>query len=57
MAVKEDVIKNFGSDIILSGNSIVDKKSVIIQKVVLLYLQDSPNVVKLQLLWTLQQPP
>jgi RecA/RadA recombinase len=30
MAVKEDVIKNFGSNIILSGNSIVDKKSVII---------------------------
>lgn len=30
MAVKEDVMKNFGSDIILSGNSIVDKKSVVI---------------------------
>jgi recombination protein RecA len=30
MSVKEDVKKNFGADIILSGNSIVDKESVII---------------------------
>jgi recombination protein RecA len=30
MSVKEDVKKNFGTDIILSGNSIVDKESVII---------------------------
>lgn len=30
MSVKEDVKKNFGTDIILSGNSIVDKESVVI---------------------------
>jgi recombination protein RecA len=30
MAVKEDVIKNFGSDIILTGNALVDRKSVVI---------------------------
>jgi recombination protein RecA len=30
MTVKEDVKKNFGSEIILSGNSIVDRKSIII---------------------------
>lgn len=30
MTVKEDVIKDFGSNIILSGNSIVDRKSVTI---------------------------
>ena len=30
MALKEDVKKNFGTDIILSGNSIVDRKSIII---------------------------
>lgn len=30
MTFKEDVMKNFGSDIILSANSIVDKKSVVI---------------------------
>jgi recombination protein RecA len=30
MTVKEDVKKNFGTDIILSGNSIVDRKSIII---------------------------
>jgi recombination protein RecA len=30
MSLKEDVIKNFGDDIILTGNAIVDRKSVII---------------------------
>jgi recombination protein RecA len=30
MSLKEDVVKNFGDDIILTGNAIVDKKSVII---------------------------
>jgi recombination protein RecA len=30
MSLKEDVTKNFGDDIILNGNAIVDKKSVII---------------------------
>jgi recombination protein RecA len=30
MSIKEDVKKNFGTDIILSGNSIVDKESVVI---------------------------
>lgn len=30
MSVKEDVKKNFGSDIILSGNAIVDKESIVI---------------------------
>ena len=30
MSVKEDVTKTFGDDIILTGNAIVDKKSVII---------------------------
>ena len=30
MSVKEDVTKTFGEDIILSGNAVVDKKSVII---------------------------
>lgn len=30
MTVKEDVKKDFGSDIILSGNSIVDRKSIVI---------------------------
>jgi recombination protein RecA len=30
MTVKEDVIKNFGSDIILSGNALIDRKNVII---------------------------
>ena len=30
MSLKEDVLKQFGSDIILSGNAIVDKKTVII---------------------------
>lgn len=30
MSVKEDVIKTFGSDIILNGNAIMDRKSVII---------------------------
>lgn len=30
MTVKEDVIKNFGSDIILSGNALIDRKNVVI---------------------------
>jgi recombination protein RecA len=30
MSLKEDVVKNFGDDIILTGNAIVDRKSVII---------------------------
>lgn len=30
MSLKEDVVKNFGDNIILSGNAIVDKKSTII---------------------------
>lgn len=30
MTVKEDVKKNFGADIILSGNSIIDKQSIVI---------------------------
>ena len=30
MSLKEDVVKNFGDDIILTGNAIVDKKNVII---------------------------
>lgn len=30
MTVKEDVVKNFGDNIILSGNAIVDRKSVVI---------------------------
>ena len=30
MSLKEDVVKSFGDDIILTGNAIVDKKSVII---------------------------
>lgn len=30
MSLKDDVVKTFGNDIILSGNAIVDKKSVII---------------------------
>lgn len=30
MSLKDDVVKSFGSDIILSGNAIVDKKSIII---------------------------
>jgi hypothetical protein len=30
MGIKEAVMKDFGNDIILSGNSIVDKKSVVI---------------------------
>jgi recombination protein RecA len=30
MSLKEDVVKNFGDDIILNGNAIVDRKSVII---------------------------
>ncbi len=30
MSLKDDVVKNFGDDIILSGNAIVDKKNVII---------------------------
>lgn len=30
MTVKEDVKKDFGSDVILSGNSIVDRKSIVI---------------------------
>lgn len=30
MSLKEDVVKSFGDDIILTGNSIVDRKSVII---------------------------
>jgi recombination protein RecA len=30
MSLKEDVTKNFGDDIILSGNALIDKKSVII---------------------------
>ena len=30
MGVKEDVVKNFGDEIILSANAIVDKKSVIV---------------------------
>jgi RecA/RadA recombinase len=30
MSLKEDVVKNFGDDIILTGNAIVDRKSIII---------------------------
>ena len=30
MSLKEDVVKSFGDDIIVTGNAIVDKKSVII---------------------------
>ena len=30
MSLKEDVVKNFGDDIMLNGNAIVDRKSVII---------------------------
>lgn len=30
MSLKEDVVKNFGDDIILTGNAIVDRKSVVI---------------------------
>ena len=30
MSLKEDVVKNFGDNIILSGNALIDKKSVII---------------------------
>jgi recombination protein RecA len=30
MSLKDDVVKNFGDDIILTGNAIVDRKSVII---------------------------
>lgn len=30
MSLKEDVVKNFGDDIIVTGNAIVDRKSVII---------------------------
>jgi recombination protein RecA len=30
MSLKDDVVKNFGDDIILTGNAIVDKKNVII---------------------------
>jgi len=30
MSLKEDVVKSFGDDIILTGNAIVDKKSIII---------------------------
>ena len=30
MSLKEDVIKNFGDDIILTGNAIVDKKGIVI---------------------------
>jgi len=30
MSVKEDVTKTFGDDIILSGNTVVDRKSIII---------------------------
>lgn len=30
MSLKEDVVKNFGDDIILTGNAIVDRKNVII---------------------------
>jgi recombination protein RecA len=30
MSLKEDVVKSFGDDIILTGNAIVDKKSVVI---------------------------
>lgn len=30
MTVKDDVIKNFGSDIILSGNALIDRKNVVI---------------------------
>lgn len=30
MSLKDDVVKNFGDDIILNGNAIVDKKNVII---------------------------
>jgi hypothetical protein len=31
MSLKDDVVKTFGNDIMLSGNAIVDKKSVIIR--------------------------
>jgi recombination protein RecA len=30
MSLKEDVVKNFGDNIILSGNALIDKKSVVI---------------------------
>jgi len=30
MSLKEDVVKNFGDDIILTGNAIVDKKNIVI---------------------------
>ena len=30
MSLKEDVVKNFGDDIILTGNAIVDRKSIVI---------------------------
>ena len=60
MALKEDIKKQFGDEVVLSGNSIVDKDQIIIpvspaldlglvvefQKVVLLFLLDSLNVVK-----------
>ncbi|MFM7796447.1 MAG: hypothetical protein ACKO7N_06760, partial [Candidatus Nitrosotenuis sp.] len=30
MSLQEDVVKNFGDNIILSGNAIVDRKSIVI---------------------------
>ena len=30
MSLKEDVTKNFGHDIILSGSAIIDRKSIVI---------------------------
>jgi hypothetical protein len=30
MSLKEDVIKNFGDDILLTGNAVVDKKNIVI---------------------------
>ena len=30
MSLKEDVLKNFGDDIILTGNAVVDKKVITI---------------------------
>jgi len=30
MALKEDILKTFGSNVILSGNAIVDKQSIVI---------------------------
>ncbi|NBT07570.1 MAG: hypothetical protein EBS98_02090 [Chitinophagia bacterium] len=30
MSLKEDVVKNFGDDIILTGNALIDKKSIVI---------------------------